>query len=169
MDDAPPNVRINGEEPQEAATALYKTELTFKVPENGNISIPSGLIPGLVAEMPLSGGSCSAENTSIWIERGEAVLEFVLPPEFLDTNIDSIQFLIQTDGGWGTSPKIAIYDWNNADWVFIQKPIIGVNGISEPDLYINNDGLVRFQVSIENQDFRGGNCYYFGLGLEGSL
>jgi hypothetical protein len=169
MDEAPPNVRINGEEPQETATALYKTELAFKVPESGKIVIPPGLIPGLVAEMPFSGGSCSAENTSIWIERGDAVLEFILPPEFLETNIDSLQFLIQTDGDWGTSPEIAVYNWNSADWVSIEKPIVGLNGITKPDLYVSDNGLVRLQISIDNQDFRGGNCYYFGLGLEGSL
>jgi hypothetical protein len=169
MDEAPPTVRINGEESQETATALYITELPFKVPENGNIAIPPGLIPGLVADMPFSGGSCGAENTSIWIERGEAILEFILPPEFLDTNIDSLQFLIQTDSGWGTIPEIAVYDWNSADWVSIEQPIIGLNGISKPDLYIYDNGLVRFKISIDNQDSRGGSCYFLGLGLEGSL
>ena len=44
MDEAPPNVRINGEAPQETATALYKTELTFKVPDHGIIAIPPGLL-----------------------------------------------------------------------------------------------------------------------------
>jgi len=96
-------------------------------------------------------------------------LEFILPPEFLDTNIDSLQFLIQTDGGWGTAPEIAVYNWNSADWASIEKPIMGLNGISEPALYVNDEGLVRFQISIENQDFRGGNCYYFGLGFKGRL
>lgn len=168
MDDAPPDVRINGQIPQESATALYKTQLTFQIPESGEIAIPPGLIPGLVAEMPITGGTCGVENTSIWIEKGEAILEFILPPEFSEIEIDNLQFLIQAEGGWGNSPEIAIYNWETTTWQPVENSILGINTFSEPADSISTEGLVRFRIGIENQDFRGGNCFYASLGLEGN-
>ncbi len=168
MDFAPPEVRINGQIPQESATALYKTQLNFQISENGVITIPPGLIPGLVAEMPSSGGTCGPEGASIWIDKGEAVFEFILPFEFSDIKIDNLNFQIQTDGGWGNPPEIAIYNWETATWQPLENAIIGINRISDLSGAINPEGLVRFQFSSTTQDFRGGSCYYASLGLEGS-
>lgn len=168
MDHAPPEVRINGEIPQESATALYQTQLPYRLPTDGKIAIPSGLIPGLVAEMPFNGGACGPDGTSIWIEKGEAVFEFILPPKFSEINIDNLQFQIQTDGGFINPPEIAIYNWGTEVWHSIEEPVLGINTISEPAGNINAEGLVRFRISAENRDFRGGNCFYAGLGLEGS-
>ena len=168
MDHAPPEVRINGQIPHETATALYISHLAYQLPENGKITIPAGLIPGLVAEMPSSGGVCGVENTSIWFESGEAITEFILPPNLSDIKIENLLFLIQTDGGWGNPPEVAIYNWETAAWQPFEKTNLGLNIISDPAENISSDGLVRFRINVDNQEFRGGNCYYTGLGLEGN-
>jgi hypothetical protein len=168
MDVAPPEVRINGQIPQEATTGLYITQTDFQIPGTGEISIPTGLIPGLIAEMPFSGGSCGVEATSIWIDQGEAILEFILFPELTDLNIEKLKLALRTDGGWNNSPDLAIYNWETEKWQTIDNAIIGDNTISEPSDNINPQGIVRIRFSVTNQDFRGGGCYYFGLGLKGN-
>jgi hypothetical protein len=167
MDNAPPEVRINGQIPQESATALYVSPVSYQIPESGEIIIPPGMIPGLIAEMPFSGGVCGPDTASLWIEQGEAVVEFILLPEFTNINLDTLQFAIHTDGGWVNSPDIAIYDWENDQWQPLVNPIIGENVIADPIYYINPEGLVRIRLSPSNQELRGGGCYFFGLGLKG--
>jgi hypothetical protein len=168
MDEAPPKVLINNQEPQESAIGLFKTQSTYQLPQQGEITIPAGLIPGLVAEIPFSAGPCGVESTSIWLEQGKAVMEFILFPEFSEIKINSLQFLIQTDGGRSNPPRLDIYNWETASWQTLDNAIIGLNAISSPADNISTEGLVRIQLNAENQDFRSGVCYYTGLGLKGN-
>lgn len=163
INSAPPEVRIDGQVPQETATSLFKTQLNLRIPEQGKIIIPPGLIYGLVAEMPLSAGICGTESTALWIEKGEAIVEFALPPELSEVNIENLQFLFQTDGGLGNSPFIAIYNWETASWHPLEKTILGINVISDPADSISTDGFVRFKISPGNQDFGRASCIYTGL------
>ena len=50
----------------------------------------------------------------------------------------------------------------------LDNAIIGTNTIVSPKGNINADGLVRIRLSMANQDFRAGSCYYTGLGLTGN-
>ncbi len=168
MDVAPPEVRVNGQTPQEATTGLYIAQTAFQISETGEISIPPGLIPGLIAEMPFSAGSCGSETTSIWIDKGEAILEFILFPELFDLNIENLNLALRTDGGWANSPDLAIYNWETDQWQTLENAIMGENTIAEPEENISPEGVVRIRLNVTNQNFSGGGCYYFNLGLKGS-
>ena len=169
MDTAPPEIRINGQAPQEAETGIYLTQIPIHFPETGEVHIPPGLLPGLIAEMPFTGGTCGMENTSIWLEKGEAVFEFVIPLQFADLDPEHLEFSIRTDGGWANAPEMAIYNWESENWSNLENAKIGNNIIPDPEENISTDGLVRFRLSVNNQNGRGGGCYYFGLGLKGDL
>lgn len=168
VDTAPPEVRINGQVPQESVTGLYLAKILYQIPETGEVVVPPGLIPGLIAEMPSSGGTCGPEQLSLWVEQGEAVVEFILFPELLNIQIDSLQLALRTDGGWGNTPEMAIYDWETEQWQPLEKIKLGENTIINPPESISPEGLVRFRFSLSNQARGGGGCYYFGLGLQGS-
>jgi hypothetical protein len=168
IDDAPPNVLINGQIHQETATSLFKSQIQVQFPQVGDINIPAGLIAGLVSEMPISSGSCGFEETSIWLEKGEAVMEFLLPPEFENVTIDQLQLLLQSDGGLSSPAALHFYNWKTESWQIIENTKLGINHISDPRYFISSDGLVRVKIIIENQDFRGGSCIYVGIGLDGS-
>jgi hypothetical protein len=168
MDFAPPDVRINAQIPQESTTSLFTTKVTYQLPQNGEVLIPAGLIPGIVAEMPFSAGTCGVESASLWIEKGEAIIEFLIPSDFSNIKIQDLQFLIQTDGGWNSAPEIAIYNWTSAQWQPLDESVLGLNFIEPAGEFIDFKGLVRFRISPETQDFRGGACYYTGLGLRGT-
>lgn len=168
MDAAPPEVLVNGEIPQVAENALYILETHYLLPHSGEIRIPAGLIPGLVAEMPFNGGTCGSSTTSIWIDQGEAVFEYIVPPEIDDMTIEKLIFALQTDSGISNVPQIEIYHWENADWQLLDRVVLGLNTISEPPNYVSPEGLIRFRLSVENQNFQGGACYFAALGLEGS-
>jgi hypothetical protein len=54
INQAPPKLLVNGNEPQETANTLYLTRLVYTYPL-GKIKLPLGMIPGVVAEMPMMG------------------------------------------------------------------------------------------------------------------
>jgi hypothetical protein len=168
MDTAPPDVRVNGEIPQVAENALYILESHYKISESGKFIIPAGLIPGVVAQMPNNGGTCGSGNTSIWIDSGEAVFEYIVPPELVNSSFEALQFALQTDSGISNPPQVEIYNWIEANWNLLDKPIMGLNMIPGPTDYVSPEGLIRFRLSVENQNFQGGACFYTALGLEGS-
>ena len=168
MKTAPPTVSINGEVPQEVANALYFTQTSFQFPESGAVIIPVGLIPGLVAELPFNGGTCGSGGTSLWIDKGEAILEFIIPSKIMPLRVDNLKFNLQTDSGIMNTPQIEIYDWATEDWQLLEKTILGTNTIPNAAGYVSPEQLIRLRLSNLNQNFQGGACFYMALGLEGS-
>jgi len=167
IDDAPPDVSIDGQPPRSYSTGLYKTQADYGFPEEGEIELPAGLIPGFVSEMPVSAGLCGPEATSIWLDKGEAVIEFLLPSTVEETHVLNLQLMLQSDI-IGNTPTISIYNWETDSWDMLNKSILGLNQISEPQDFINPAGLIRFQISVDDQDFQPGSCIYLGLGLVGA-
>jgi hypothetical protein len=86
----------------------------------------------------------------------------------VNSSFEALQFAIQTDGGVSNPPQVEIYNWIEANWNLLDKPIMGLNMIPEPTDYVSPEGLIRFRLSVENQNFQGGACFYTALGLEGS-
>ncbi len=168
MDEVPPDVLVNGEAPQETANALYLIRLPYQIPVEGEIDLPPGFIPGLVAEMPVSGGTCGASSTSIWMDKGEAVMEYILPVELSNIRLDNLQLALQTDSGWGNVPRIDLYDWQTETWKNLDNPAFGVNVIADPQNLVSQGGLVRVRLTQEGANLQGGACFFTGLGLKGS-
>jgi hypothetical protein len=166
IDQAPPKVLVNGTVPQETANALYLAQLAYHYPSSGRINVPVGMIPGVVAEMPVAGGICGGMTTSLWFDRGEAVMEFILPPEIAGVSPEAMQLFIKSDASTLVNLKVELFAWESEAWQTLGNVRAGFNQLTNPQTWISTDGLVRVRLSREN-DFQGGGCYYAGLGLTG--
>jgi len=165
LDEAPPEVRVDGRVPGQQTTALLYARLTFRVPEEGYLSLPPGVIPGALVKIPVEGGTCGPSAASVWLGRGEAILEFQLPEEMRDTQVDQLKLLIATDGGgWWQPPETALYDWSSESWAVLDEPALGINVISDAGSMVNPDGLVQVRLTSDSNP---GGCLYLELGLEG--
>jgi hypothetical protein len=165
LDKAPPDVQVAGRALTQQTTALFYAPLSFHLPDEGSVALPPGLIPGTLIEMPVQGGPCGPDVTSVYIERGQAVFEFQMPEGIRDVQVEKLKLVLGTDGGWGQPPDTAFYDWDAVTWTKIEDPVFGVNIFSDVDSLIGNDGRVRVRFSSEGG--HGGGCLYVELGLEG--
>ncbi len=166
IDEAPPQVLVNGNVPQETARTLYLAQIPYHFLNKGAIEVPVGMIPGVIAEMPVSGGMCGGVSPSLWFDRGQAVFEFLLPAELRQIELDTLLFFIKSDSGMQLSPQVELYDWKAASWQPLKNVETGINTLPDPQAWVNTDGLVRVRLSLD-ANFQGGGCYFAGLGLTG--
>jgi hypothetical protein len=165
LDQAPPQVAVNGREPAHQTTALLYAPISYALPGEGEIILPPGLLHGALVEMPLEGGRCGPQSTSLWLGRGDAVFEFQVPEDLLDAEINRLKLLIRTDGGgWWQAPTMAVYAWGAEEWVRIEEPVMGTNIISNANDMVGQDGQVRIRLSAQSNL---GGCLYLELGVEG--
>jgi hypothetical protein len=164
LSEAPPDVQVAGRKPAQQTTALLYTPLSYHLSEEGAISLPPGLIPATLVEMPTSGGPCGSQGQSVWLERGQAIFEFQLPEGVRDVQLDALKLVIGAEGGWWQPPDTAVYDWPSATWAALDDPIMGVNIISNATGLVSDDSLVRVRLSSESNQ---GGCLSLELGLEG--
>jgi hypothetical protein len=164
LSEAPPDVQVAGRKPAQQTTALFYTSLSYHVSEEKAISLPPGLIPGTLIEMPISGGPCGPQGQSVWLERGQAIFEFQLPQGVPDVQLDALKLAIGAEGGWQQLPDTAVYNWAAGRWVELNDPIMGVNVISNATGLVSDDSLVRVRLSSESNQ---GGCLSLELGLEG--
>ena len=167
LDEAPPEVQVAGRALVQQTTALLYLPLSYRLPDEGHISLPPGLIPGALVEMPMEGGPCGPDAMSVYINRGQAVFEFQVPDEVLDMQVEKLKLVIETEGGGWQPPATAVYDWETKTWVELDSPVMGVNVLSDPAGLVSDDGLVRVRLSSDGG--RGGGCLYLAVGLEGKM
>jgi hypothetical protein len=165
LDEAPPDVQVAGREPAQQTTALLYTTLSYALPDEGDFSLPPGLILGTLVEVPVAGGPCGPNATSVHIGRGQAVFEFQVSGEVRDVQVDALKLVIGTNDGWAQPPDTAVYDWDAETWAELGSPVMGVNVFSDADGLVSDDGLVRVRLSSEGSS---GGCIYVELGLEGT-
>jgi len=166
LDEAPPDVRVAGRKLAQETTVFLYAPLSLDLPDEGSVSLPPGLVPGAVVEMPSEGGPCGPDTTSVYIGRGKAIFEFRLPQEIRDVQVDKLKLILGSDGAWGQPPHTAIYAWSAETWTELDDPVMGVNVFSDAAGLISDDG--RVQVRLSSEDGRGGGCLYVALGLEGT-
>jgi len=164
--EAPPDVRVDDRRPAQQTTALLYTSLSFRLPDEGSVSLPPGLIPGAVVEMPMEGGPCGPDTTSVYIGRGQATFEFQVPQGVRDVQVEKLKLILGSDGGWGQPPDTAVYDWDAEAWTKLDDPVMGVNVFPDAVGLISDDGRVHVRLSSEGG--HGGGCVYVELGLEGT-
>jgi hypothetical protein len=166
LDEAPPQVRVGGRAPAQQTTALLYAPLAYQLPEGGDVSLPPGLLPGSLVQMPIEGGRCGPQANSLWLGRGEAIFEYQLPNELRDTQIKQLKLLMQSDaGGWWQVPDTALYAWDSKAWVALEEPVMGLNTISDAADMVSPDGRIRVRLSAEANQ---GGCLYLELGLQGT-
>jgi hypothetical protein len=167
FDQAPPDMKIAGREPTQQTTGLLHMNLTYRFPEQGKVSIPPGLVPGTIVEMPFEGGTCGPPGTTaIYLGRGESVVDFYLPDTLQGINLESLVLHIGTEGGWSRTPLTSLFDWKADEWRELEQPDTGPNRIQDVEGLLNEANSVK--VRISSPDGFTGACYYLGLGLEGS-
>lgn len=165
LDEAPPRVTVAGRAPTQETTGLLYARLAYQLPEEGPVSLPPGFIPGALIEMPVEGGQCGPPgSTAVYIGRGQAVLEFQVPP--LDQlDVERLDLSLGNDGGWWQSPELGIYDWSSNAWREVEDARRGINSIPTAGDLVATDGRVRVRLAFPEG---GGMCSYVELGITGS-
>jgi len=166
LDSAPPDVRVTGDTPAQQTTAVAVMPLSYSLPQEGPITLPPGLVPGQLVENPREGGTCGMTGaTAVYIVRGEAFFDFRIPPNLQDLQIDNLKLGLWTDSGaMFTEPQVALYDFDNQQWLLLDGVSQGINLIPAQQGLIDPDGLIRVRMGVEEN---GQSCYYIGMGLEG--
>jgi hypothetical protein len=164
--DAPPNLTVSGRSVAQQTTGLLTTTLSYSFPDSGYLSLPAGMIPSAIAEMPFEGGSCGYPGTTaIYLGRGEGVVEFYLPNPLHGITVDKLIVELGTEAGWEKAPNTAIYDWERAVYEEMENPKTGSNVLDNVQGLVSEQQMVRLRISSP-EGFTGA-CYYLGLGLEG--
>ncbi|MEJ2210886.1 MAG: hypothetical protein P8129_17865 [Anaerolineae bacterium] len=165
LDEAPPRVTVAGRAPNQDTTGLLYAPLAYRLPEEGPVTLPPGLIPGALVEMPVEGGLCGpAGATAIYVGRGQAVLEFQVP-DLGQMDVERLDLSLGNDGGWWQSPDLAVYDWSSMAWRPVEGTMPGLNPISPAGNLLSADGRVRIRLAFAQG---GGGCIYVDLGLAGT-
>jgi hypothetical protein len=164
LDQAPPQVTLDGAQPAEQTTAAVVQPLDLKFPESGPINLPPGMIPGRLAEMPREGGQCGMPGTTaVYIIRGEALFEFTLPPEIQDIAVDNLKLTLYNDSGLSITPDISLLNPETGDWIQLDGINQGVNLIPDASSFVDPSGMVKIKLAAENLS----NCFYLSLGMDG--
>lgn len=162
LDQAPPEVIVEGIDLSYKTTALVFRGVDYQVPENGILTIPTGLIPGTITKYPPGSGNCGT-STSLNMGQGEAELEYQVPDNLSDTKITTLKVALYQDSGVAmTLPEIGLYNWEKETWTNIQDPIQGTNIIQNAAPYVNN---LKIQLRIRS-DSVNFSCLYIDMGLE---
>jgi len=165
FDESPPSLRIDGRQPVEQTTALLHALLTYALPKEGKVTLPVGLVPGRLVELPAEGGPCGpAATNAVFIGRGSAVIEFQLPATARDIQVAGLTLAIQSDGGWQQLPEVALYAWPGSEWVGVDDPVVGENRIEPAHDLVSDDGLIRVRLAAQS----GSGCFYVNVGVEGT-
>jgi hypothetical protein len=164
--EAPSEIRVNGRTPVENTTALVYMPLSYSLPETGTISLPPGLIGGVLIEMPAEGGTCgSPGTTAIYVGRGQAVVEFQLPAQLHDMHVDELALALAANDGQSQLPALALYDWETAGWVAFENVAVGTYTIPASQNLVSPEGLVHVRLS---SDGGSGSCVSVDLGFNGT-
>jgi hypothetical protein len=165
LQQAPPTVTVEGRAPTQQTLMLVHTTFGFELPERGAVFLPPGVLPGRMVELPPEGGLCGPGNvTAIYLGRGDAILEFKVPPAFADIQIEKLRLSMLSDGGWEKAPVTHLYDWDEKSWLALESPQLGVNMLDYQPGLADGDGRIRVRIS---QDGGGGGCLYVNMGLDG--
>jgi len=165
FDQSPPQVLVDGRSPVELTTALLYAPLSYRLPESGQISVPVGFMPGSIGEMPVEGGQCGPPGVpAVYVGRGHATIQFKLPGNLEDVQVDALTLQVRSDGGWQQLPEISLYEWDSDEWLLLQEPVLGENRIEDAEHLMSRTGEALVRLSSTN----GGGCFYMQMGFEGT-
>ncbi len=165
LDEAPPEVQIKGEKPAQQSTALVYSLLSYELPDSQKISLPTGIIPGSLVQLPMDGGTCGEIGaTAVYIFRGEADFEFYLPAQFSDMLVEQLRLGIWNDSGVLNPPQTALYDWETQVWLTQEGLVNGENLIPADASLVSENGVVRVRLTGDGSVQ---SCFYLALGVDG--
>ncbi len=164
-----PNPVILSRADEQAPTSIATTLLYAELPLSfapGKISLTRGTIPSQLIEH--DGSYCYLGRTSLDINFRKAVVQFELPNDLIEIDPSELSIYIETDGGNFTSPTLSLYDYEKEAWVEIERGVLGRNKVTEPDAYLNENGMFLLQIEQDGNNNFGG-CLLFDAALEGEL
>ena len=163
LDQAPPQVDVPNNRLTQKTTALVYTTMEYNLPDSGYLSLPPGMIPGVITSMPPNSGNCGIA-TSIQMMQGKAEFEYQVPGNLEGFRVQTLKLNLSRDNGNANIlPGIALYNWQDKSWTNIQDPIAGTNVIQKAGPYVSENGVIRVQMSTQNDTF---GCIYLDLGIE---
>jgi hypothetical protein len=165
LDQAPPNIEIRNNRLSQQTTALVYTTLNFKLPEDGSINLPVGMVPGSLTKLPRDGGPCGPNNmASVSMGTGEAEFEFQVPGDISSDRLNSLKLNLWRDsGGDWALPELSLWDWQAGGWSSVQNPILGINEFREPEALVSENGKIRVRLKNDNNMYA---CYFLDMGLD---
>lgn len=165
LDEAPPQVSVAGRRPTQDTTGLVHARLSYRLPPEGSVSVPAGLVPGTLIETPVEGGLCGPPGkTAVYVGRGQAIFEFQVPGAG-QWQVDQLDLSLSSDGGWAQSPALAVYDWQAATWQEVEGAVMGNNAVAPVGNLVGADGRVRVRLAFPQGS---GSCSYVELGVQGT-
>ncbi|HJW91835.1 MAG TPA: hypothetical protein VJ436_14465 [Anaerolineales bacterium] len=173
MDQAPPDILVNGLQPVQQTTALVVQPVEYHLSKSEQLYLPPGFLSGSVVELHDAGYCGPMGMPAVYLGRQEVVFEFQVPQnleslwgvEPTQVEIERLLLHIGTDGGWDQAPATAVFNWDTQDWKPLEGAVTGENRIEVFNGLMNADGKVRLRMSLDN--FAGGGCFYLAMGLEG--
>lgn len=166
LDEAPPQVEVSGVQPAQQVTAVLVLPLEYRLPASGEVFLPPGMIAGELVVTPQEGGTCGPPGIlAVYLARGEAILEFTLPPLIRGLQIKTLHIHLSSDMGEGfVLPSLALYDWGREQWRDLQGIRSGLNLLPFSAKFIGEGGKIRLRLAGEGLNY----CYYLSLGAEAS-
>jgi len=167
MDTGPVRVAVEGT-PQVHRLGL--SLLIVRVPLHFGadvVGVPPGLIPARMVDAQGSFGTCQGfEGVGYSLGSGTLVLEFALPSELRDLQVERLTLVLSTDGGWPQPPDTALYDAVAQKWMLLEGLHFGANVVEHAGRFVDPARrTVRVRLSAAGSN-RGG-CLYIDLGMEG--
>jgi hypothetical protein len=164
IDEAPPEIQVKDTVSGQQTTGAVIMQLSYDVP-NGEITIPAGLIPGEVVELPIDGSPCGEQgSTSIYLVHGSGIIDFTLPTELQSIHLGYLRLSIWSDSGWINPPDVALFNWVSDNWTTLSGITQGINLVPEATSLVNQAGTIKVRISPQENTQA---CYYLAMGLQG--
>jgi hypothetical protein len=164
-DTSPVQVTVEGAQARRVGLSLIVAHVPLRFGER-RVGVPPGVIPARLVKQQGTTGMChGSPGTGYELDNGTVVLEFDLPPELEDVQVERLELVLASNGGWGPPPDTALYDWSAQEWVELEEVQLGANPVPDPHRFVDpTRRTVRVRLSATG--IRGG-CLYVDLGVEG--
>jgi hypothetical protein len=164
IDQVPPDVKVEGALVKKQVIGMLNQEVELKTGLANVVTVPAGMIPASMSQVPSNGGICGNGNvTGVTMQGGSAEFKYQLPA-MNGYYFTELRLFLSQDGPQGAAPGIALYDWSRKSWIVVKDPVMGVNTVVQPAAFIDPNHFVRVQVT-GNANLNG-FCTYIDLGLK---
>ncbi len=161
-DQAPPDVRVRSYSITQMATTLVHTSIPINLDNAQRLTIPPGLLPGRLIDVPRGFGTCGPNAVaSVWIDNASATFEFIVPPALRQVGVEQLRLYVGRDNQMAALNELAIFDWSLQGWAAIPDPNATTFVIRNGANYVGPNGEVRVRMGVPANS---GTCLYVDLG-----
>ncbi len=149
----------------QVGTTLLYSEMVVRFGA-GEVSLPRGMLGARIIEN--DGNYCYGPGiASLSPDFKEAQIEWEVPRAVQGIDPSLLSLYVSSDGGWFNAPDLALYNFEQEAWVEVEEPVLGQNKVTEPDVYLSPEGVIRLR--IQNPTPNQGGCLFFDASLDGTL